>query len=124
MPDYTSPGRRNGTRAPSLSRRLGGCYTDAVSQPAWIDEYWERGFVRVPAVFPAGEIAELAGYFDEILERATGLKAIAKQGLTEFRVVPIEGRPTLKFAKWASASHAGLNAFRTSPVSLSRSQTS
>jgi ectoine hydroxylase-related dioxygenase (phytanoyl-CoA dioxygenase family) len=85
-----------------------------VSQPAWIDEYWERGFVRIPAVFPAQEIAALAGYFDEILERATGLKAIAKQGLTEFRVVPIAGKPTLKFAKWASASHAGLNAFRTS----------
>lgn len=86
-----------------------------MGQPAWIDEYWERGFARVPGVFPAGEIAELAGYFDEILERATGLRSISKQGLTEFRVVPIDGKPTLKFAKWASASHAGLNAFRTSP---------
>lgn len=84
-------------------------------RPAWIDEYWERGFVRVPGVFPPGEIAELGHYFDEILAQATGLKAIAKRGLTEFRVVPIDGKPTLKFAKWASASHEGLNKFRTSP---------
>jgi ectoine hydroxylase-related dioxygenase (phytanoyl-CoA dioxygenase family) len=86
-----------------------------MTRPAWIEEYWERGFVRIRGVFPAREIAELAGYFDAILARATGLEAVSKQGLTEFRVVPIGGRPTLKFAKWASASHEGLNAFRTSP---------
>jgi hypothetical protein len=85
-----------------------------MASPSWIDEYWDRGFVRVPAVFPAGEIAELAGYFDEILEQAAGLHAIEKRGLTEFRIVPIAGKPTLKFAKWAAASHAGLNKFRTS----------
>lgn len=81
----------------------------------WIREYRERGFVRVRGVFPPSEIAELASYFDEILERARGFGAIAKQGLTEYRIVPIEGRPTLKFAKWASATHAGLDRFRTSP---------
>lgn len=86
-----------------------------MARPAWIDEYWDRGFVRIPAVFPASEIAELAGYFDAILAQATGLEAVTKQGLTEFRVVPIEGKPTLKFAKWAAASHEGLNKFRTSP---------
>lgn len=84
-------------------------------RPAWIDEYWERGFVRIPGVFPADEIADLSRYFDEILTQATGLNAVTKRGLTEFRVVPIAGKPTLKFAKWASASHEGLNAFRTSP---------
>lgn len=82
---------------------------------AWIEEYWERGFVRLPGVFPADEIAKLSIYFDEVLAQATGLDAVTKRGLTEFRVVPIAGKPTLKFAKWASASHAGLNAFRTSP---------
>ena len=86
-----------------------------MQRPAWIDEYWERGFVRVPGVFPPREVAELAGYFDAILAQAMGLKNVTKQGLTEFRVVPIGGKPTLKFAKWAAASHAGLNKFRTSP---------
>lgn len=86
-----------------------------MSRADWTEEYWERGFVRIRGVFPAREVAELAGYFDEILARAEGLQAITKQGLTEFRVVPIGGKPTLKFAKWAAASHAGLNAFRTSP---------
>jgi phytanoyl-CoA hydroxylase len=83
--------------------------------PAWIDEYWDRGFVRVPGVFPPSEINELAGYFDDILAQAAGLQAIAKRGLTEFRIVPIAGKPTLKFAKWAAASHVGLDKFRTSP---------
>lgn len=86
-----------------------------MARPAWIDEYWDRGFVRVPGVFPPAEVAELAGYFDAILAQATGLDAVTKRGLTEFRVVPIAGKPTLKFAKWASASHEGLNKFRTSP---------
>ena len=81
----------------------------------WIEEYRERGYVRVPGVFPAREVAELAGYFDDILAQATGLTQVTKRGLTEFRVVSVAGRPTLKFAKWASASHAGLNEFRTSP---------
>lgn len=86
-----------------------------MARAAWIEEYWERGFVRLPGVFPADEVARLSGYFDEVLAEATGLAAITKRGLTEFRVVPIAGKPTLKFAKWASASHAGLNAFRISP---------
>ena len=38
-----------------------------MSRPAWIEEYWDRGFVRIPAVFPAHEVAELSRHFDEIL---------------------------------------------------------
>ena len=82
---------------------------------AWIEEYWEKGFVALRGVFPAGEMALLSRHFDEILAEATGLNAITKRGLCEFRIVPIDGKPTLKFAKWASSAHAGLNAFRTSP---------
>lgn len=86
-----------------------------MGSPAWIEEYWERGFVRIPGVFPAAEVAELGAYFDEVLERAARFRAIAKEGLTEYRIVPVAGRPTLKFAKWAAASHAGLDRFRLSP---------
>jgi hypothetical protein len=82
---------------------------------AWIEEYWERGFARIPGAFPRSDIDELAAYFDEILALGTGLQKTTKQGLAEFRVVPIDGKPTLKFAKWASSLHAGLNRFRSSP---------
>lgn len=84
-----------------------------------MEEYWERGFARVPGVFPAEEVAALSGYFDEILALGAGLKRTTKQGLAEFRVIPIEGKPTLKFAKWASSMHAGLDRVRTSPRLLS-----
>lgn len=83
--------------------------------PAWIDAYWEQGFAHIPAVFPASEIKELAGYFDEVRAMGEGLTEVTKRGLAEFRVIPIQGRPTLKFAKWASSAHAGLDKFRTSP---------
>lgn len=85
----------------------------------WMEEYWTRGFVMIRGVFPSDEIAELAGYFDEILALGSGLRETTKQGLAEFRVVPINGKPTLKFAKWASSVHAGLTRFRTSPRLLS-----
>lgn len=85
----------------------------------WIGEYWDRGFTIVRGVFPAEEITELGRYFDEILALGTGLEKTTKQGLAEFRVVPIDGKPTLKFAKWASSTHAGLDRFRTSPRLLS-----
>lgn len=87
--------------------------------PAWIEEYRERGFVRIPGVFPRAEVDELAKYFDEILALGTGLEKTTKQGLAEFRVVPIDGKPTLKFAKWAASIHEGLNRFRQSPRLLS-----
>ena len=60
-----------------------------MARAAWIEEYWDRGFVRLKGVFPADEIARLSAYFDEVLAEATGLNAITKRGLTEFRVVPI-----------------------------------
>jgi hypothetical protein len=86
---------------------------------SWTKDYWEKGFAIIPRVFPASEIAELASYFDEILAMGAGLEKTTKQGLAEFRVVPISGKPTLKFAKWASSVHAGLTRFRTSPRLLS-----
>ncbi len=86
---------------------------------AWIAEYWERGFARVAGVFPPGEIAALSAGFDDILALGRDLTETTKQGLAEFRVVPIAGKPTLKFAKWASSIHAGLDRFRTSPRLLS-----
>ncbi|MDB5050942.1 MAG: hypothetical protein JWO30_4013 [Fibrobacteres bacterium] len=85
----------------------------------WIAEYWERGFVRIPGVFPENEIRELSGCFDEVLTLGRGLTETTKNGLAEYRVVPIDGKPTLKFAKWASSMHEGLNRFRTSPRLLS-----
>ena len=85
----------------------------------WIREYWDRGYATVRGVFPEAEMRELAGYFDEILAMGAGLKTTTKQGLAEFRVVPIEGKPTLKFAKWASSVHEGLTRFRTSPRLIS-----
>ena len=86
--------------------------TDA---PEWLERYWRDGFVHIPGVFPRDEIRELSGYFDEILAMGEGLQQVTKQGLAEFRVVPITGKPTLKFAKWASSIHPGLDKFRTSP---------
>jgi len=86
---------------------------------AWTKDYWDRGFAVIRGVFPEAEIAELAGYFDEILAKGVGLEKTTKQGLAEFRVVPIAGKPTLKFAKWASSVHEGLTRFRTSPRLLS-----
>lgn len=83
--------------------------------PEWLEAYWRDGFAHIPGVFPREEIRELAGYFDEILALGEGLRTTTKQGLAEFRVVPIHGRPTLKFAKWASSMHPGLDRFRTSP---------
>lgn len=91
----------------------------ASAAPAWVNEYWENGFVRVPGVFSRADAAQLAGYFDEILALGEGLKTTTKQGLAEFRVVPIDGKPTLKFAKWASSQHEGLTRFRTDPRLLS-----
>ncbi|MDB5106480.1 MAG: hypothetical protein JWP91_4169 [Fibrobacteres bacterium] len=85
----------------------------------WIGEYWEKGFTRVPGVFPANEIEELSKGFDEVLALGKGLTKTTKSGLTEYRVVPIDGKPTLKFAKWASASHESLDRFRTSPRLMS-----
>ncbi len=73
----------------------------------------------VRGVFPPDEIVELGKYFDEILAQGQGLEKTTKQGLAEFRVVPIAGKPTLKFAKWASSVHEGLTRFRTSPRLLS-----
>ena len=86
-----------------------------MAQPEWIDRYWQDGFALVQGVFPADEVADLSRCFDDILQRAAGLGQITKEGLTEYRVVPISGVPTLKFAKWASAIHPGLDRFRSSP---------
>ncbi len=93
--------------------------TQVTHDADWIKEYWDRGFVRIPRVFPADEIRELAGYFDEILAMGSGYAQTTKQGLAEFRVIPIAGKPTFKFAKWASSVHPGLTRFRTSPRLLS-----
>jgi len=81
--------------------------------------YWEDGFAFVRGVFPRAEIAELGRYFDEVLARAAGMRELTRQGLAEFRVVPIGGVPTLKFVKWAASFHPGLDRFRTSPRLLS-----
>lgn len=86
---------------------------------SWVEEYWDRGFALIPGVFPVAEIKELGACFDEILSRAVGLEKTTKNGLAEFRVVLIGGKPTLKFAKWASSIHPGLDRFRTSPRLLS-----
>jgi hypothetical protein len=85
------------------------------TSPEWLERYWRDGFAHIPGVFPPSEVRELAGYFDEILALGEGLQEVTKQGLAEFRVVPIAGKPTLKFAKWASSMHAGLDKYRTSP---------
>lgn len=85
----------------------------------WMEEYWDRGFVILPKVFTLDEAAELGQYFDEILAEAQGLEITTKRGLAEFRIVPINGKPTLKFAKWASSVHEGLARFRTSPKLIS-----
>ena len=81
----------------------------------WLARYRRDGFVRIAGVFPCSEVADLARYFDEVLARAAGLRETTRDGLAEFRIVPIGGRPTLKFAKWASAAHTGLTRIRTSP---------
>ena len=93
----------------------------AVREPpaTWIDSYWAEGFAVIPRVFARAEVAELRAYFDQVLARAAGLREITKLGLAEFRVVPVAGRPTLKFAKWAASFHAGLDRFRTAPSLLS-----
>jgi len=83
--------------------------------PDWIAKYREQGFVRIPGVFPKDEVAELIRYFDEILARGSALRQTTREGMAEFRVVPIAGKPTLKFAKWAASLHPGLNRIRTSP---------
>ena len=85
----------------------------------WINEYWERGFTIIRGAFSLDEIVKLSQYFDEILTLGNGLTTTTKNGLSEFRVVPIQGKPTLKFAKWAASIHTGLNEFRTSPKLLS-----
>ena len=85
----------------------------------WIDRYLQDGFAVIPGVFSRAEIAELGGYFDEVLAWASGARETTKHGLTEFRVVPIAGVPTLKFAKWAAAFHPGLDRIRTAPGLLS-----
>jgi len=90
-----------------------------MAAPGWIERYWEDGFAIVRGVFAPARMAELGRYFDEILERAVGMREIAREGLTEFRVVPIDGVPTLKFVKWAAAIHLGLDRFRRSPELLS-----
>jgi hypothetical protein len=86
---------------------------------SWIDRYWEDGFAFVRGVFPRAAMAELGRYFDEVLARAVNVREVTKCGLVEFRVVPIAGVPTLKFAKWAASFHAGLDRFRSSPELLS-----
>ena len=86
---------------------------------AWVDRYWEDGFAFVRGVFSRPQVAELGGYFDDILAQAAGLREVTRRGLAEFRVVPIGGLPTLKFAKWAASLHSGLDHFRTSPELLS-----
>lgn len=83
--------------------------------PAWLDDYRRDGFAHIPGVFPRDEIRELSGYFNEVMDLGKGLTEVTKRGLAEFRVVPIDGKPTLKFAKWAASSHAGLDRFRSSP---------
>ena len=85
----------------------------------WVDSYWAEGFAVIRRVFSPAEIAELRSCFDDVLARATGLREITKRGLAEFRVVPVAGRPTLKFAKWAASLHPGLDRFRTAPALLS-----
>ena len=85
----------------------------------WIERYREDGFAVIRGVFSPAEMAELAGYFDEILARGTGLREITRQGLAEFRIVPIGGVPTLKFVKWGASLHPGLDRFRSSPNLLS-----
>lgn len=86
---------------------------------SWVDRYLEDGFAFIRGVFPRAEIAELRCYFDEVLARTTGMREVTKHGLAEFRVVPVAGVPTLKFAKWAASFHPGLDRFRTAPSLLS-----
>ncbi len=85
-------------------------------QSPWQSHYWAQGYALIPKVFSAEEMNELGKYFDEILKLGEGLEKTTKQGLAEFRVIPIDGKPTLKFAKWASSIHEGLNKFRSSPL--------
>nr|MDQ3003723.1 hypothetical protein [Fibrobacterota bacterium] len=75
----------------------------------WVEEYWERGFVTLRGVFPQEELDILSQGFEEILAMGQGFTETTKHGLAEFRVIPIDGKPTLKFAKWASSIHGGLN---------------
>jgi Phytanoyl-CoA dioxygenase (PhyH) len=84
-------------------------------QEDWPERYRRDGFAHLPGVFTSAEAGELAGYFDDILALGQGLTQVTKQGLAEFRVVPIAGKPTLKFAKWAASLHPGLDRFRQSP---------
>jgi hypothetical protein len=83
--------------------------------PEWIEQYREDGFAHIPGVFPESEVRELAAAFDEILALGEGYRQTTRQGLTEFRVIPIAGKPTLKFAKWAAALHPTLDRYRSSP---------
>jgi hypothetical protein len=116
MPNYADSGIRE---------QAGKWYNDAMASAetrqdkSWQDEYRESGYAFVRGAFPKSEIDELSRCFDEILALGRGLTETTKQGLAEFRVVPIDGKPTLKFAKWASSAHEGLNRFRTSPRLLS-----
>lgn len=87
--------------------------------PGWVGRYWEDGFAVIRGVFPRAQMTELGGYFDEIFASTAGMREVTKHHLAEFRVLPIAGVPTLKFAKWAASFHAGLDRFRTSPRLLS-----
>jgi hypothetical protein len=95
-------------------------YNDGMARAGnWMEEYWERGFVTHRGVFPKDEIESLSKGFDEILAKGQGFTETTKQGLAEFRVVPINGKPTMKFAKWAASTHEGLDRIRSSPRLLS-----
>lgn len=81
----------------------------------WIQDFRLNGFVVLREVFNAKEISQLSQSFDRILARAKGLTESYKKGITEFRVVEMKGKPTFKFAKWASAEDADLNEIRLHP---------
>ncbi len=82
---------------------------------SWISEYWSQGFTLVRGVFGSEDVRILQAAFEDVLKKAQSFQKTTKEGLTEYRVVPIQGKPVFKFAKWASASYTTLNAYRTDP---------
>lgn len=81
----------------------------------WTQHLDEQGFAILRGVFGPLDIQVLSAAFDRILTRAQNLQATYKSGITEFRVIDIQGKPTFKFAKWASAEDEVLNDYRLDP---------
>ena len=60
----------------------------------WIETYRSQGFALVRGVFGPADVEALRGAFDAVLEKGRRFQATAREGLTEYRVVPIAGKPT------------------------------